>query len=94
MRSSMPARRKKRPEEMPKNAMGIMDLSTGQVARVDKVQTLSATDGKHSGFSPIRSRPSPNRVAQVPHRQVRGREAALPLARGAVERNTERPHLA
>src|SRR5215510_5615382 len=29
---------KKKPEEMPKNAMGIMDLSTGQVTRIERVR--------------------------------------------------------
>ena len=38
---------KKRPEEMPKNAMGIMDLSTGDVTRVERVKSFQVPeDGK------------------------------------------------
>jgi dipeptidyl aminopeptidase/acylaminoacyl peptidase len=40
---------KKKPEDMPKNGMGIMDLSTGTVTRVEKVKNFQvAEDG--SGF--------------------------------------------
>ena len=40
---------KKRPEEMPKNAMGIMDLSSGEVTRVDRVKSFQAPE-EGSGF--------------------------------------------
>lgn len=37
-------REKKRPDEMPKNALGIMDLTTGEVARVERVKNFQAPD--------------------------------------------------
>jgi dipeptidyl aminopeptidase/acylaminoacyl peptidase len=37
-------REKKKPEEMPKNALGIMDLSTGQVTRVERVKNFQVPD--------------------------------------------------
>lgn len=35
---------KKRPEEMPKNALGIMDLSSGQVTRIEKVKSFAVPE--------------------------------------------------
>jgi len=35
---------KKKPEDMPKNAMGIMDLSTGNVTRIEKVKSFQAPE--------------------------------------------------
>jgi dipeptidyl aminopeptidase/acylaminoacyl peptidase len=35
---------RKRPEEMPKNSMGIMDLSTGQVEKVEKVRRFQVSE--------------------------------------------------
>jgi dipeptidyl aminopeptidase/acylaminoacyl peptidase len=40
---------KKKPEEMPKNALGVMDLSSGQVARVEKVKNFQVPEDG-SGF--------------------------------------------
>lgn len=40
---------KKRPEEMPRNALGIMDLSTGEVTRVDRVKSFQVPD-EGAGF--------------------------------------------
>jgi len=40
---------KKKPEEMPRNALGIMDLSTGQVARVEGVKNFQVPEDG-SGF--------------------------------------------
>ena len=40
---------KKRPEEMPKNAMGIMDLSTGEVTRIDRVKSFQVPE-EGAGF--------------------------------------------
>src|SRR5207237_5234449 len=40
---------KKKPEDMPKNSLGIMDLSNGQVVRIEKVKSFQVPqDG--SGF--------------------------------------------
>lgn len=35
---------KKRPEDMPKNALGIMDLATGQVTRVERVKSFQVPE--------------------------------------------------
>ncbi|MBE3098875.1 MAG: hypothetical protein IMZ44_17300, partial [Planctomycetes bacterium] len=35
---------KKKPEEMPKNALGILDLATGKVATVDRVKSFKVPD--------------------------------------------------
>ncbi len=40
---------KKKPEDMPKNGLGIMDLSTGTVSRVEKVKTFRVPEDG-SGF--------------------------------------------
>src|SRR2546423_1022582 len=40
---------KKRPDDMPKNALGIMDLSSGQVARVERVKNFQVPEDA-SGF--------------------------------------------
>ena len=40
---------KKRPEEMPKNAIGIMDLATGQVTRVERVKSFQVPE-EAAGF--------------------------------------------
>src|ERR1044072_5892822 len=40
---------KKRPDDMPKNALGIMDLSSGQVARVERVKKFQVPEDA-SGF--------------------------------------------
>ena len=40
---------KKRPDEMPKNAMGIMDLGTGNVTRVDRVKSFQVPE-EGAGF--------------------------------------------
>jgi dipeptidyl aminopeptidase/acylaminoacyl peptidase len=40
---------KKKPEDMPKNALGMMDLSNGQVARIDRVKSFQVPEDG-SGF--------------------------------------------
>src|SRR5215831_6726138 len=40
---------KKKPEDMPKNALGIMDVSSGQVARIDRVKNFQVPEDG-SGF--------------------------------------------
>jgi dipeptidyl aminopeptidase/acylaminoacyl peptidase len=37
-------KQKKKPEDMPKNAMGIMDLATGEVARVERVKNFKVPE--------------------------------------------------
>ncbi|MGH9883360.1 MAG: hypothetical protein ACRD6N_18135, partial [Pyrinomonadaceae bacterium] len=49
---------KKKPEEMPKNAMGIMDLSSGNVTRIDKVKSFQVPEDG-SGFIVYLLEPKP-----------------------------------
>src|SRR5258707_1849028 len=35
---------KKKPDDMPRNALGIMDLSSGQVAKIDRVKSFQAPE--------------------------------------------------
>src|SRR5215831_19403141 len=60
---------KKKPEDMPKNALGIMDVSTGQVARIDRVKNFQVPE-EGSGFIAylIEAKPSslPNRDTAPP----------------------------
>lgn len=57
---------KKRPDDMPKNALGIMDVSNGQVARVERVKNFQVPEDA-SGFIAyaMEAKPgtSPNRPA-------------------------------
>src|SRR6476620_11337982 len=57
---------KKRPDDMPKNALGIMDLSSGQVARVERVKNFQVPEdaGGFIAYS-MEAKPgaSPNREA-------------------------------
>src|SRR5260370_23156819 len=49
---------KKKPEDMPKNSLGIMDLSNGQVVRIEKVQNFQVPEDG-SGFTPYLLDPKP-----------------------------------
>jgi dipeptidyl aminopeptidase/acylaminoacyl peptidase len=60
---------KRKPEEMPKNGLGILDLSTGMVTRIEKVKTFRVPEDS-SGFiaylfeptsTPTTNTPSPSR---------------------------------
>jgi hypothetical protein len=51
-------REKKKPEEMPKNALGIMDVSSGQVTRVEKVKSFQVPE-EGSGFIAYLLEPKP-----------------------------------
>ncbi len=49
---------KKKPEEMPKNALGLMDLSNGQVTRVEKVKGFQVPEDG-AGFIAYQLEPKP-----------------------------------
>src|SRR6266571_1947551 len=49
---------KKKPEEMPKSSLGIMDLSSGQVVRIEKVKNFQVPDDG-SGFIAYLLEPKP-----------------------------------
>jgi hypothetical protein len=51
-------REKKKPEEMPKNALGIMDLLTGQVTRIERVKNFQVPDDG-AGFIAYLLEPKP-----------------------------------
>jgi len=50
---------KKKPEDMPKNALGIMDLSSGQVTRVERVKNFQVPEDG-SGFIAYLLEPKPD----------------------------------
>jgi dipeptidyl aminopeptidase/acylaminoacyl peptidase len=49
---------KKRPEEMPKNAMGVMDSATGEVTRIDRVKSFEVPESGN-GFIAYLLEPKP-----------------------------------
>ncbi|MBO0721936.1 MAG: prolyl oligopeptidase family serine peptidase, partial [Blastocatellia bacterium] len=51
-------REKKKPEEMPKNALGIMDLSSGQVTRLERVKNFQVPE-EGTGFIAYLREPQP-----------------------------------
>ncbi|HXI74160.1 MAG TPA: hypothetical protein VNG94_01150, partial [Pyrinomonadaceae bacterium] len=60
---------KKKPDDMPKNALGIMDVSSGQVAKIDRVKNFQAPE-EGGGFIAylMEAKPgaSPNREGAAP----------------------------
>lgn len=77
-KEEMQAARKarKRPDEMPKNALGIMDLSTGQVTRIERVKSFKVPESG-SGFVAYALEAKP---------EARGRGEGATAERGAGER--------
>ncbi|HSB10369.1 MAG TPA: hypothetical protein VLM38_12850, partial [Blastocatellia bacterium] len=70
---------KKRPEEMPKNAMGIMDLSSGEVTRIERVKSFQVPE-EGAGFIAYlleakveERRPEDRRADAAPAPAARGR---------------------
>lgn len=59
---------KRKPEEMPKNGLGIMDLSTGTVTRVEKVKTFRVPEDG-SGFIAYLFEPKPEEKPSAPAAQ-------------------------
>jgi hypothetical protein len=47
---------KKRPDDMPRNALGIMDLSSGQVARVERVKSFQVPEDGSGVVAYLRKR--------------------------------------
>lgn len=74
---------KKRPEEMPKNALGIMNLETGQVARVEKVKRYQLPE-EAAGFVAysLEAKVEPRAAgAAPPERRPEGAPPARPRTR-------------
>ncbi|MGH9847295.1 MAG: hypothetical protein ACREEM_52025, partial [Blastocatellia bacterium] len=58
---------KKKPEEMPKNALGIMDLSNGQVMRIERVKSFQVPeDGAGYVAYLLEARPEPKPEGAAP----------------------------
>jgi dipeptidyl aminopeptidase/acylaminoacyl peptidase len=68
---------KKRPDDMPKNALGIMDLSGGQVARVERVKSFQVPEDG-GGFIAylLEAKPAPPREGAAPGGNPTVREGA------------------
>src|SRR5262245_33346267 len=70
---------KKKPDDMPKNAMGIMDLTSGQVARVEKVKNFQVPEDG-SGFIAylLESKPEPKKTEAAKEGEGANTTAAPP----------------
>jgi dipeptidyl aminopeptidase/acylaminoacyl peptidase len=70
---------KTRPEEMPKNALGIMDLSTGEVIRIERVKSFQVPEDA-AGFIAYLHEPKPGE-RRAEDRRVDGSSAPIPPQR-------------
>lgn len=73
---------KKKPEDMPKNGLGIMDVSSGQVARIEKVKSFQVPEDG-SGFIAYLLEPKPE-----PKPEPKKPDAASPAKEGATTSET------
>ena len=80
---------KKKPEEMPKNAMGIMDISTGQVARIEKVKSFQVPEDG-SGFIAylLEPKPEPKPEPKKPDAASAAKEGATAAEASAPPKET------
>ncbi|MDX2032075.1 MAG: prolyl oligopeptidase family serine peptidase [Blastocatellia bacterium] len=79
---------KKKPEEMPKNALGIMDLATGQVTRVERVKSFQVPeDGAGWIAYQLEARPEEKKADGQP--AAAPAPVAPPAARGGRGRRKE-----
>ncbi|MFN0088351.1 MAG: prolyl oligopeptidase family serine peptidase [Blastocatellia bacterium] len=78
---------KKKPEEMPKNALGIMDLVSGQVARIERVRNFQVPeDGGGWIAYQLEAKPEEKKADGPP---AAAPAPAAPAARGARGRKKE-----
>jgi hypothetical protein len=85
---------KKKPEDMPKNGLGIMDLSTGTVTRIEKVKTFRVPEDG-SGyiaylFEPTAPDPNPQPSPAPRPGRSKKKEYGSELVLLNTETNTER----
>jgi dipeptidyl aminopeptidase/acylaminoacyl peptidase len=74
---------KKKPEDMPKNALGIMDVSSGQVVKIDKVKSFQVPEDG-AGFIAYLLEPKPEARRPTDRDANTGStEAAVANARGS-----------
>ena len=76
---------KKKPEEMPKNSLGVMDISNGQVAKIEKVKRFQLPE-EGSGFIAYLLEPKPEARPEA-----KKPEASPPSAEKKPEQNQARP---
>jgi dipeptidyl aminopeptidase/acylaminoacyl peptidase len=76
---------KKKPEDMPKNALGIMDLSNGQLARIDRVKNFQVPEDG-SGFIAYLLEPKPEAKGNSPREGAGGNAT---VREGAKEKSAE-----
>ncbi len=74
---------RKRPEEMPKNALGIMDLTTGRVTRIERVKDFQVPEEGGSFFA---YRREPQVEEQRPPRRPDTPPPTTPAASSAARR--------
>ncbi|HET9530653.1 MAG TPA: prolyl oligopeptidase family serine peptidase [Blastocatellia bacterium] len=80
---------KKKPEDMPKNALGIMDLATGEVARVEKVKSFQVPEDG-AGFIAYLLEPRPEEKKADEKKDEKKPEAApAPAGRRSREKKKE-----
>ena len=90
---------KKKPAEMPKNAIGIMNLATGQVTRIDRVRNFQVP-ADASGFVAYSMEPKPGEEAPAADAETNGsgsndssstrRQYGTDLVLRSLTSNTER----
>src|SRR5688572_17888959 len=89
---------KKKPEDMPKNGLGIMDLSTGEVARIERVKSFRVPED-NGGFiaylleadKPVApAAPAEAQPQQPPRRNARKKEYGTELVLRNTSTGTER----
>ncbi len=88
---------KKRPEEMPKNGMGIIDLSTGTVSEIERVKSFQVPEDG-SGFiaysmeAPVPERPAREAGAPTPPAENAGAAPATPRPQPQTGRNRRKEY--
>ncbi len=78
---------KKKPEEMPKNGLGIMDIATGQVTRVKRVKNFQVPEDG-SGYIAYLFEPRPEPKKSDDRATTAGESAASPTASPSVSSPT------
>ncbi|HEU4767461.1 MAG TPA: hypothetical protein VFS77_08795, partial [Pyrinomonadaceae bacterium] len=76
---------KKRPEEMPKNGLGIMDLSTGTVTRVERVKSFRVPEDGPGFFAYLMEPKLPERKPAEPKPEEPKPEESKPPATAGTE---------
>lgn len=78
---------KKKPDEMPANGLGIMDLSTGKVTAVERVKSFKAPEGSGPFVAYLLEKPLKKDGAKD---EKKGPEEAVPAAPGEAKKEEEK----